>query len=498
MTYNRKTFDSLVTWAINEDTRFIPIKGRYLSLNEALATQGTSAKSLIYECKEGKSFVVYEWIDTTWKAVEVKSKPSAVEVADIKLSKCQEKAWKKLQVWVTNKEPYFILRGYPGTGKTFLLKRLKELKESKDFIYTATTNKAAKNLSVLVSLPTKTIYSVLGLRMEQQEDKLVLTQGKSPTYFSRSTLLVVDEAGTAPDVLADAIEEVVDENRLKVILIGDPAQLPPVGQKRSRVWQLTDKVENRALLKTVVRYDNQILSLAIKIRECMKEKNWVSPIEDDNYNNEGVFKYSSRSIFIDKLLDYVDIDNINECKVVAWRNKTVDHYNAMIRKHLGFESKFCKGEQLLLSKPLKTSEGVIIAHIDDEFRVDSVNKSVLEVLDEEIKVYSLYTTQVDTGLKFVLQVPINEIRIMEIMNDLATKARTAFDKRAAWKLFWEVNDKFSKVRYGYALTVHRLQGSTLTDVWVDQEDILANTEKLESFKCLHVACTRPTKRIFTY
>ena len=475
-----------VTWSVIEDNGFVPTKGSYLSLNEALATLGVE-DTCIYECSENSSKKLYKWKENSWK-----------KLPEFKLSRCQETAWAKLQEWVKNKEPYFILRGYPGTGKTFLLKKLQELKGSKDFVYSATTNKAAKNLSKLVKLPTKTIYSVLGLRMEQQEDKLVLSQGKPSGYFSSSTILVVDEAGTAPDILADAIEEAVVVNSLKVILIGDPAQLPPVGQRSSRVWKLTHNLENRSLLKEVVRYENQILSLAVQIRKCMKEEDWVSPIRNNNSDNEGIFKYKSKEIFIRKMLSYISLKNVNECKVVAWRNKTVDYYNNLIRNNLEFQSKFCEGEQLLLSKPIKAVDGTISAHIDDEFSVKKVVKTTLTVLEEQINVYALSATQVDTGLNFLLHVPINEIRVGELLNDLATKARGAQDKRKAWKTFWEVNDTFAKVRYGYALTVHRLQGSTLTDVWVDQEDILSNSNPLESFKCLHVACTRPTTRIFTF
>jgi ATP-dependent exoDNAse (exonuclease V) alpha subunit len=53
------------------------------------------------------------------------------------------------------------------------------------------------------------------------------------------------------------------------------------------------------------------------------------------------------------------------------------------------------------------------------------------------------------------------------------------------------------VRYGYALTAHRAQGSTYETVFIDQEDILSNPTKAEGGRCFYVAATRASKRIYT-
>jgi len=56
-------------------------------------------------------------------------------------------------------------------------------------------------------------------------------------------------------------------------------------------------------------------------------------------------------------------------------------------------------------------------------------------------------------------------------------------------------DLFHPVKYAYALTAHRSQGSTYENVWVDTSDILYNRERREAFQCLYTACSRPTKRL---
>lgn len=478
-----------IAWAISSSKNTETfVNGPFFSENEALAEPGDTGYYLV-ECSEiNGNTLKYVWENNTWKEL----KP------ELTLSKDQKLAWDKLVAWVNTKEPFFILRGFAGTGKTFLLKMLNDLDANKTFVYTATTNKAAKNLSYSVGCPTKTVYSALGLRMEQDEDKLVLTSGSKTVYFNRNTILVIDEAGTSPEMLVEAYKETIDLNKIKIILVGDPYQLPPVGEKTSKVWKLTEETENRALLKEVVRHDNQILALSLRLRQCIKNKDFVSPLVDDHSGDEGVFKLKNRKYFDSALLDYVNTSNVNTCKVAAWRNKTVDYYNNLIRNKLGFEGKYCEQEQILLAKPLKDSEGTIIAHIDDEFRIESISRNIVLAHETEVKTYSLKTTQIDTGLTYRLEVPINEILIKEILDDLANKAKQAKNKREAWKLFWETNDKFAKIRYGYALTAHRLQGSTYTDTWVTQEDVLSNSNSLEAFKCLYVTCTRPTTKLFSY
>jgi exodeoxyribonuclease-5 len=81
-------------------------------------------------------------------------------------------------------------------------------------------------------------------------------------------------------------------------------------------------------------------------------------------------------------------------------------------------------------------------------------------------------------------------------NDSQTLAHDAKANGKLWKKFWDHKDLFHDVKYAYALTAHRSQGSTYENVWVDFQDILLNRNRKEAFQCLYVACSRPTTRLY--
>jgi len=99
-----------------------------------------------------------------------------------------------------------------------------------------------------------------------------------------------------------------------------------------------------------------------------------------------------------------------------------------------------------------------------------------------------------------LKIPKRTSDLQEILSAKAALARTADRRwrREKWRDFWNTKRKFNAVRYGYALTAHRAQGSSYNTVFVDQQDILANPVKREAFRCLYVAVSRPTYAIHTF
>ena len=68
-------------------------------------------------------------------------------------------------------------------------------------------------------------------------------------------------------------------------------------------------------------------------------------------------------------------------------------------------------------------------------------------------------------------------------------------RRSKQETFWALKELFHDVKYAYAITAHRAQGSTYENVYVDYQDILMNRERREAFQCLYVACSRPTTKL---
>lgn len=504
-------------WAIGVDdgnNGIGMIAGPFTSEVDALEVTGGDCEC-IYLLTETDTQATWRWHTDRWLRVPVNKATATVvqpwedapaetapatqlvsTAAAPTLSGDQQVAITKLRTWMQTRRPVFVLRGFAGTGKTFLM-RLLNKEFGHNLVFTAPTNKAAKVLAASIGSQTKTTYSALGLRMEQVEEGLVLVASERPPYYPPGTVLVVDEASMVNAQLTERIVTLCESNGLRVIFVGDPAQLPPVGEVRSPVWAMKLDPSDKAVLKEIMRFDNQLLNTATALRKCLQNREWVSPIETDFAKGEGVKLYSTRNRWLRTWFEQIEKpEDTKLIKAVAWRNRTVNELNRAVRTHLGFHDKFNVGEFMLLAEPIEY-EGSIIAHTDDEFRIDAVEPRVITVQGHDIRVDTLHATQIDNDWHRPLNVPVNQVVLDDLLGRLARRARgsSGSDRAQAWRNFWEVKREFMDVRYSPAMTAHRVQGSTYCNVFLDQGDILANRTTREAFQCLYVGATRPTTQL---
>ncbi len=436
----------------------------------------------------------------SWRRVVTKDRADkhVSSNASPEFSQDQARAWKKILAWLDDpKQQTFVLRGYAGTGKTFMMRQL-QAHCGHRVVFTAPTNKAAKVLSSAVGAVARTTYSALGLKMEQQDDQLVLVASERLPQLPRDTILVIDEASMVGRELRRRVEEICASMGIRVIYVGDPLQLNPVGERRSGVWKLDLPITSMASLKKVMRFDNQLLQLATQIRGTLRSSDWDAlHIKDNNDGQEGVWTHSSKKSWRSHWLSQVKEprDSV-KVKALAWRNKTVKELNDHMRDHLGFSDPYCVGEIMLLAQPIER-EGSIIAHTDDEFEITSVEERAIEADGRSIRVHTLRAVQTEGDWGLDLNIPINRVLVDDVLGRLARKAQgqKGVDRKRAWTRFWDVHRLFTDVRFGYAMTVHRAQGSTYRSVYVDQGDILANRDSREAHKCLYVSVTRPTTQL---
>jgi exodeoxyribonuclease-5 len=393
-------------------------------------------------------------------------------------------------MWLATNEPFFTLKGYAGTGKSYLMQLLPSL--SHNFVFSAPTNKTTAVLSSFLGLQAKTIYSVLGMRMDTDEDKLKLTVASDLPDLGNKPILVIDECGMIPKFMADLLKQACLERGWRVIFVGDPAQLNPVGEDRSIVWSMA-KTEWRALLKQVVRFDNELLNLSMRIRKRIRDENYShNIIRDDNSNGQGVFVVQRSEML--KTLKGLTLKDWEQHKVLCWRNRTVDSYNRIIREALGFTNVFEVGENILMASPLFGESGTL-AHTDEELKVAEISNRVFTYNEGAIDSYVLSVED----RPYNLYIPKNPDALSAILAKRADAASaSAKNRKELWKSFWDVKNTFQNVKYGYAFTNHRAQGSTYQHVFADQQDILANPDRLEALRSLYVTATRPQRSLTTY
>lgn len=420
---------------------------------------------------------------------------------DFKLNTDQSNALEDMKEFVlSSKDSFFILKGYAGTGKTTCMRELIKLLNGR-IAFTAPTNKATRVLRDMLTTEeykpeTCTIYSLLGLRMEADGEVKVLSAPEDDALdLSNYRLVVVDEGSMLNSQVWKYIEAAAFTSSVKFIIMGDKAQLPPVGEPESPVF----KLENSAELTKVMRHDNQILTLATKIREAQGKVSHQYQIRDDNDAEGGVYLLTA-SAFHAKMYDYAKqglFSQIGYCKALAWRNVVVDKMNAIIRSAI-FDSnvRWLVGDRIVVARRAESLEGKTIANTDDEGTVTQVLMGEHPVFSD-MMVYHLYVT-LDDNRQVVLYAlhELSKLKFERRRDELSRLAKVASNRRKAWAEYWHFNDSFHDVRYGYAITVHRSQGSTYKEVFVDRLDITKNPSNKEALQCLYVAVTRPQKRLF--
>lgn len=410
----------------------------------------------------------------------------------------QQEALSAMLDFMKGPELFFLLQGYAGTGKTFTLREFLHQYKGR-VIFTAPTNKATRVLRETLRSDDyrpacKTIYSLLGLKMETNGELKELREPDKEIDLTDYKVVVLDEGSMVGTVLMPHIQRAAEQFNLKFIILADFAQLPPVGEKVSP----TQSITTGSYLQTVMRYDNQILKLATDTRNKLSHPFPTFNAVSDYANDEGVWALNKIE-FNARLLQAAEagqFTRINGTKALAWRNTTVDQLNTMIRQRIfpnSWQSRFLPEDRVILTEPAKNLEGDMIASTDEEGKIDRVTIAP-HPIHSRYKTWTLAVTTDDN--KSILLYVLHEDSTLDFNSEVNALAIRAKVDRRLWKDFWELKEAFHSVRHAYALTVHRAQGSTYESVFVDYRDILLNRNRLEAFQCLYVACTRPKKQLF--
>jgi exodeoxyribonuclease-5 len=390
--------------------------------------------------------------------------------------------------------PFFTFAGYAGTGKTFCMREVvaRTAGSHTNFAYTAPTNKAAKVLKQVTG-SAGTIYSLLGLRIDKTGELKQVIAGKPPEGLEDLDCIFVDEGSMVNKNLLKELRANAEKFKFKVVFMGDPAQLPPVGEIHSPIWDLGIG----ASLTQVMRHDNQILELVTEIRSVIDSPAPCINIKSNHSNSDGVWKLT-KSAFKESIFKAVQAGEFadgNQSKVIAWRNVRVAEYNALIRNALyGVESQatpWMVGERIVAAAPCERNDEMLMT-TDEEAVVESVIncKHPMEPKYQAIELKA--TTEIGKSVRLLVLHPASQAQFDADCQQLAHMAATT---PKLWKKFWDLKDLFHDIRYAYAITAHRSQGSTYENVWVDYQDILLNRTRREAFQCLYVACSRPTTRL---
>lgn len=412
------------------------------------------------------------------------------------------------------------MSGPPGSGKTTTLvlsmlgiagPALQDPTEPlPPILITAPTNKATRQLRVMldgvgVRFETQTIYKALGMRLMDSGEVRHVTRAADEPAASKFRIIVVDEYSMLNSKVTEELMNVALRFNLKLIFLGDDDQIPPVKESHSPV---SATVKDFTELTKIERSDagspiqQTVHEIRQKIRAQDYREMWLTPANDPNTGGQYILSPGDwMSHFKAQAKACWDTKNIDHSRAIAYTNSRVDFLNDQARKHIHGDkvARFIKGETLIVASPvIDVEEKITIFPTDEEVVVNEVDAEATfydEVANTgEWKVWNLYVSERDGAGQEMLTV-LHESERRRYESTLDNIKRICYRDSRQWpQLFYPFQDQFHKVKYPYAITAHRSQGSTYHTVFVDAKNIAGYLGETLSpdlyWRLLYVAISR--------
>jgi tRNA A37 threonylcarbamoyladenosine biosynthesis protein TsaE len=460
-----------------------------------------------------------------------------------------------LDKFLTSKDSnVFLLKGYAGTGKTFITKGLTEYFRSvgRTFVLSAPTGKAAKVISNKTGCEAytihKSIYSFKDLieyrdENDEESETYKLYAQIAVNELSADTVFIIDESSMISDVyneneffrcgsgklLSDFLKFVnLDHNdhRKKVIFIGDDAQLPPVGMNYSpalsseylqqkfglstQSYELTEVVRQKA--------DSGVMQNSIKLRNALNSGVFNQLILDTNTPDIEEIDYAD---FMPKYLESCQNQINGESILIAGSNRDVFQYNLRIREHFFPNQLQVANGDKVIAVSNNDRYGFFISNgefglVRRVFGATEVRKVVLNPKSQDKRVdVELHFRDVEIGFKnlegqsrfFSAKVLENLLysELPQLSSDQNKALYVDFCMRhpdlrrnsLEFKEALRADPYFGalRVKFGYAITCHKAQGSEWNHVFVKCK---THQNSLSSgyFRWLYTAITRTADHLY--
>lgn len=434
----------------------------------------------------------------------------------------QEKAMDTFARFMTDRDErsVMVLRGAAGTGKTSLsaaiVRALLSLQQK--LVLLAPTGRAAKVFSLYAGHPAYTIHRRI-YRQKSIESAFDLNYNSA-----QDTLFMVDEASMIANssnygesifaggqLMDDLMRFVYNDRNCRMMLIGDCAQLPPVGETESPALQ-SDVLHSYGLhvyecdLNEVLRQSEEsgILWNATEVRRLMYDGMYELP--KVHFNGFADIRNVPGDELIEQLASSYSQVGLDDTIVVTRSNKRANIYNQGIRNTvLDREEELCSGDQIMVVKNnyywrkeefIANGDRAVIRrvrHVHEQygFRFADVTMTFPDYDDYELTATVLLDTL--TSEAPALTREQQEILYNKVLEDYADVPQ----KPERLKKVKE--DKYYnalQVKFAYAATCHKAQGGQWAHVYVDQGYMTDDMLTPEYMHWLYTAFTRATEKLY--
>ena len=449
-----------------------------------------------------------------------------------------------------NSNTLFLLKGYAGTGKTSLIsalvKTLLQLKQP--VMLLAPTGRAAKVFSSYANAPAYTIHK----RIYRQKSIVDMDNFQTNINLHKHTLFIVDEASMISNeglsgsmfgtgrLLDDLMQYVYSCEGCRLILVGDTAQLPPVGEEESPalsryVLEGYNVDVTEVHLTEVVRQEQEsgILWNATHLRQLMQDELYYDfPRLRTDFPDVCVMPGDE---LIEALEDSYHRCGMDQTIVVTRSNKRANIFNNGIRARiLDYEEELSGNDLVMVAKNnyfwTEQSGNAQCSKpndqntmVNDQCSMVNVQCSMPFIANGDVAVVRRFRNErqlygfrfADATLRFPDYDNI-ELDVTVLLDTLQSEAPALTRQQqeqlfnAVWEDYPEIRDKRERmkrlrqdpyynalqIKYAYAVTCHKAQGGQWQHVYIDQGYITEDMLSPDYFRWLYTALTRATEKVF--
>jgi len=425
----------------------------------------------------------------------------------------------------------FSLEGYAGTGKSFLVSYIIEYLESKyiNYVLAAPTHKAKVVLERFTKREGMTLHKLLSLSPNIEILNLdfnyleFLIKGKKDSQFPIKGVVICDEGSMINDDLFDLLLKRAKANKTKILFVSDKAQLKPVnGKEYSKIYQLKD---NYTLTK-IFRQDkesglNEVLPI-LRTSPINVFKTVIGK-EGSIYCENNI-----KDLFIKAIPSFkkaIKNQDILESKLLAYTNTRVEAFNIKTKELLfsdnkqynKFEMLTCYDNITFEDENFWNSMDYIIVDEPIRIRVNIPNfislpgysLNLYDSSSKSIKNISILDKDISSDYLDSLAVFIEETRLKAISLKKINRRQSAI----YWNKYFRILESFTlpynlyydgrlirkkSFSSGYSTTVHKSQGSTYNNVFIDMKDLGICKDYQEWRQLQYVAISRTKINTYIY
>lgn len=420
-------------------------------------------------------------------------------------------------------KPVFVLKGYAGTGKTSLISALVKIlpKFKIKSLLLAPTGRAAKVMALYSKRSAFTVHKII-YKPKDEVSGMGAGFVLQKNYY-QDTLFIVDESsmladdgGMSGSLLGDLIQFVFGSKGNRLLLVGDTAQLPPVGSTLSpgleptylqRYFRLSaDFIELQEVRRQ--QLESGILYNATQLRDQLIREQPLVQLRTGGYSD--IYRMGGERLEDGLRYAYGKFGQENTI-IITRSNKNAVQYNQYLRRVIHFyENEIDSGDLLMIVKNNYSymAESEVVS-----FLANGDMAEIMKIINFE----EMYGFRFATVALRLLDYPDEPFFEAKILLDTLYTASPALTREQYRSLYDQVAEDYAgvekkserlelirkdpylqalQVKFAYAITCHKAQGGQWDAVFVDQGYVPDSTVDQDFVRWLYTALTRAKKELY--